>query len=281
MNIAECLNAAQMELASGGVDNARREAASLLSFAISRDRTFLIAHPEYELTNAEKDEFDRVIGLRKRRVPFQHITGKQEFYGLDFRVSPDVLIPRPETEILVESAIENLRKFPNPRFCEIGVGSGCISIAVLVNLPNSSCVAVDVSRAALRIAADNAATHNVLDRMQLIESDVFGHIGVEKFDAVLSNPPYIPQSDMPQLQAEVRDHDPSLALTDGDDGLTIIREIIKRAPEFLKADGLLSIEIGHDQSPRVSEMFSGTIWHSVTFLKDLQNFDRIVTARLS
>ena len=281
MNIADSLKWGESELLIGGVENACREAASLLSFVIGRDRTFLIAHPEYKLTRLEADEYDRVIGLRKQRVPFQHITGAQEFYGLDFKVSPDVLIPRPETELLVESAIENLGQIPNPRFCEIGVGSGCISISVLVNLPNASCNAVDISNAALSVAAVNAMHHNVLHRLELIESDIFSELEMEKFDAILSNPPYIPLADIPSLQAEVRDHDPKIALTDGSDGLKIIANIVQNAPLFLKNGGFLLVEIGHDQSSEVRKMFSNEIWHSVAFLKDLQSFDRIATAHLS
>lgn len=281
MNIADSLKFGEAELITASVENARREAASLLGFVILRDRTFLIAHPEYELTTSEINDYDRVIGLRKLRVPFQHITAMQEFYGLDFKVSPDVLIPRPETEILVESAIENLRQVANPRFCEIGVGSGCVSISVLVNLADASCVAADISNAALTIAARNAAFHNVSERLKLIESDIFSKLVIEKYDAILSNPPYIPLADIQQLQAEVRDHDPTIALTDGSDGLTIIGNIIQDAPKFLKQGGFVFVEIGHDQSKAVRTMFSDLLWHNVGFLKDLQNIDRVATATLS
>ena len=281
MTITQWLKVGESELIQGGVENARREAASLLAFVISRDRIFLIAHPEYELNDGEASEYDRVVNLRKQRVPFQHITGTQEFYGLDFEVSGDVLVPRPETELLVGAAIENLRTLLSPRFCEIGIGSGCITVSVLVELKTASAIACDISKRALKIARKNAVRHNVNDRLALIESDVFAGFQTEKFDAILSNPPYIPLIDISGLQTEVREYDPISALTDGRDGLSIIRNIIETAPGFLKSGSPLFIEIGHDQSENVHSMFSNRVWQEVTFLKDFQKFDRVVKAILA
>lgn len=280
MTVDDCLKKAAAILANAGIENPRFEAASLTALAIKRDRTFLIAHPEYDLTGGERRRFNDLLKRRSSRVPFQQLRGTQEFYGLDFEVTPDVLIPRPETETLVEAAINALQKIEKPRFCEIGTGSGCISVAMLANLPNAIAVASDVSAVAVDVARRNAKLNGVDKRVEFLVSDVFDSIDGPEFDAIVTNPPYIHADDIPTLQAEVRDHEPLIALTDGGDGLSIIRRIVEDSPAKLKPNGLLLMEIGHRQSAAVEAMFSRDIWADVHFLKDLQNIDRTVYARL-
>ena len=280
MRVDECLNQATEKLRLGGVAQPRLEAASLLSHAIGRNRTFLFAHPEYELDADEQARFDSFAARRAAREPFQHITGFQEFYGLDFAVSPDVLIPRPESELLVETAIEILRRVEKPRFCEIGTGSGCISVAILHELPRATAVAVDISKKAIDVASRNASANGVAERIELAVSDVFSAFGNERFCAVLSNPPYIPAADIARLQQEVRDFDPRVALTDGGDGLSIVEKIVAKSPTFLLPGGFLLLEIGHAQADRVRKMFNPTIWKSVEFLRDLQGIERTIKAGL-
>lgn len=255
-----------------------REASLLMQFALGRDKTFLIANPEYELNDTEQKLYLSILKRRANREPYQYITGKQEFYGLEFGVTPDVLIPRPETEILVEEAIRLIRENGWKRFCEIGVGSGCIAVSILKNVPNVSAVGGDISSAALDVARRNAASHEVLDQLELKLSDIFADLDAEKFDLIVSNPPYVPLADISGLQSEVRDHEPHIALTDGADGLSIVREIVSGAKDRLGHAGVLLIEIGWDQSERVAEMFDLNEWKSVEFLPDLQGIPRILKA---
>ncbi len=279
MTIAEYLTAAAKRLKSASVDQPERQAASLLKFVLDRPASFLIAHPEYELSEYEDAAFAVAVERRSTREPFQYIVGRQEFYGLDFVVEPEVLIPRPETEKLVEVAIEALSRLETPRFCEIGVGSGCVSISVLVNLPNAKAVGVDVSRSALSVAERNAVTHHVSDRLELLESDLFENIK-GKFDLLVSNPPYVPAEDIDALQIEVRDYEPLTALSGGPGGLEVVKQLVREAPTHLVAGGSLMMEIGVGQSEAVMAMFDPLIWYSPHFLNDHQQIPRTVHVRL-
>ena len=280
MKVRELLIEGTERLSAAGIEEARREAGSLMTFATGRSRTFLITEPEAELTAEEEATFRDALAKREARIPFQHITGVQEFFGLDFRVTPDVLIPRPETEFAVEAAISQLRGIEHASFAEVGVGSGCISVSILHNVPGASCVGLEISEAAIAVATENALRHGVFSHLDLRLSDVYSALGSEeRFDLIVSNPPYIPLSDMDSLQAEVKDHDPRLALTDESDGLRIIERIIEGAPAHLKPQGCLIIEIGYGQSTAVAAMFDRTVWASHEFILDLQSIPRTVVAR--
>ncbi|HLM60332.1 MAG TPA: peptide chain release factor N(5)-glutamine methyltransferase, partial [Pyrinomonadaceae bacterium] len=254
-SIADALRAANDKLKASGISQASREAKSLLAFVLDKNQTFLIAHPEYALSAAEEKRFLDSIVRRAHHEPFQYIIGRQEFYGLDFAVTKDVLIPRPETELIVEAAIEILQANGNSKFCEVGIGSGCIAVSILYHAKTASAVGLDISENALQVAKKNAETHLVAERLELKISNVFDNIEREKFDLIVSNPPYIPLADIKTLQAEVRDFEPITALTDGRNGLSIVEKIIGDAPKFLKGNGSLLMEIGFDQSKRVGEMF--------------------------
>ena len=280
MKISEILKNATQILEQSEIAEPRREANSLLIFALKKDQTFLIAHHDYELSNEESIKFESFLQRRANREPLQYIRGEQEFYGLDFTLTPDVLIPRPETEIVVENAIEMLKMSDNPRFCEIGVGSGCISISILHEVATASAVGADISAKALKIAKINAERHQVLGRFELKISDVFDNLTDEKFDLIVSNPPYIPRKDIENLQPEVRDFEPLNALTDGKNGLSIIEKIITDAPNFLKPNGILIMEIGFNQADGVSAMFDAKIWQTVEILPDLQKIPRTVKAQI-
>lgn len=279
MNISAALAAATESLEQAGVVEYRREGSSLLKFVLERPASFLIAHPEYELSETEAVAFAVAVERRSTREPFQYIVGRQEFYGLDFIVEPEVLIPRPETEILVEAAIAELSHLNTTRFCEIGVGSGCVSISMLVNLPNATAVGTDVSRPALAVAERNALTHNVTHQIELIESDLLENVE-GRFDIIVSNPPYIPAEDIDSLQAEVRDYEPLTALSGGPGGLKIVKRLVSDAPRHLVAGGLLMIEIGIGQSQDVTALFNPQIWNSPRLLPDLQQIPRTVLAKL-
>lgn len=279
MNISDAIEFAAETLRNAGVGEPRREASSLLRFVLKKEAIFLIAHREYELTGEESVRFAEIIARRELREPFQYITGRKDFYGLEFEVSPGVLIPRPETEILVEDSIKIAAEIPGPHILEIGVGSGCISVSILHNLKNARAVAVDISDDALALTARNAERHDVSDRLTLRKGDVYeGLEGV--FDLIVSNPPYIPDGHLESLQAEVGRFEPHTALFGGDDGLAIVRCIVDGAPSFLKPCGFILIEIGFGQSASVKDMFNALVWEDVEFLSDLQKISRIAKARL-
>ena len=278
-SIENTLNSAEKMLRESGIAEPRREAISLLMFASGLDKTFVYAHPEHELSADDLRTLDSILQRRATREPLQYITGRQEFYGREFAVTPDVLIPRPETEMVVEQSIPLLEGADS--ICEVGIGSGCIAISILAEAKDARGVGLDVSPNALEVARRNAERHHVADRLRLIESDVFDGVGPdERFDLIVSNPPYVPRSDIDGLQAEVRDFEPVIALTDGGDGLSIIRTIVDRAPNFLSNGGYLLMEIGFDQSERVVSLFSSEVWQLPDLLPDLQGIPRLVKAKL-
>ena len=281
MKIGDVVREIAQILESRDVPEPRREASLLVCLAIKKDRVFLIAHSEYELSADERSLLQDFTNRRADREPYQYIAGQQEFYGLEFDVTPDVLIPRPETEILVERAILSLTKRQgSPTFLEVGVGSGCIAVSILANAANSTAQGVDISEKALAVAGRNASKHGVSERLRLFLSDVYASVEQRDFDLIVSNPPYVPNAEIETLQPEVRDFEPYLSLSDGGTGLSIIEKLIRGSAKFLKPGGELFIEIGFDQSRRVQNMFDPSQWETVEFLPDLQGIPRIVHATL-
>ena len=278
MNIGDALAQAAADLAEHDVPDARKDAALLVSFTTGRDKVFLIAHPESLLSSEQQSHLENLVSRRCQREPLQYILGRQEFFGLEFEVTPDVLIPRPETEVLVEKAIEILYEVPNPQSCEIGVGSGCISISILHAVKTATALAVDISPAAIEVANRNAIKHQVSDRLNIFLSDVFNSVSPQTFDIIVSNPPYVPAPVLETLQPEVRDHEPTIALTSGQLGLNIIERLVTDSPAFLRSCGALLFELGLDQSERVRNMFDTKIWSDIEFLFDLQGIPRILYA---
>lgn len=279
MNISRALEQATALLQDAEIGEARREASSLLSFVLGRDATFLIAHPEYTLSDSEEEKYKSYIYRRAKHEPFQYIVRRQEFYGLEFEVSPAVLIPRPETELLVEAAIGHLKLKTNPHFCEIGVGSGCISVTILHEIPTATAIAGDVSEKALALARKNAGRYAVDRRIEFRISNVFENLPAGPFDAILSNPPYIPEGDIKSLQPEVREFEPIDALTGGPSGLSIIERIIGESAMHLSEEGALIVEIGINQMAAVERLLEKGRWKNVEFLPDLQDIPRIVCAK--
>jgi release factor glutamine methyltransferase len=198
-------------------------------------------------------------------------------------VNPAVLIPRPETELLVETALELLRERDAPRVCDVGTGSGCIPVALLHERRDALACGLDISPDALAVAARNAARHGVAARLTLLVSDCFDALDAEarppNFDMITSNPPYIAEGDIPHLQREVREHEPRLALTPGGDGLSVIRRLIAEAPRFLDARGHLLLEIGYDQHEAVTSLIDANVWTVLDIRRDLQSIPRVVVLR--
>jgi release factor glutamine methyltransferase len=278
-SIAEALREATQVLNSEGVPEARREAGSLLSFVLGRDRTFLISHAEDLIDADSLGRFREIVERRAGGEPLQYITGVQDFFGREFRVTPDVLIPRPETELLVEAAIEVVGgPGASPLICDVGTGSGCIALTLLCEIPNARAVAIDKSPAALEIAKLNARNLSVAERAVFVVSDCFDSLDANEyqFDLVVSNPPYVSAAFMAGLQREVRDHEPLIALCPGPDGLSIIRRLLDDTPRFLKDHGHLLMEIGFDQGEAIRSLVDDAIWRLLDIRPDLQGIPRIV-----
>ncbi len=263
-------------LRKAGVSEARREAGSLLAHVLNCDRSFIISHAEDEITEAEADTYREQVGSRARGKPLQYITGHQEFYGLDFEVTTDVLIPRPETELLIEAALKLAP--PDPfMICDVGTGSGCISIVLAHQRQNAQIVAVDISGAALQVAKRNARKHHVSDRIQFVVSDCFASLDPQHlFDMVVSNPPYVAEAAMSGLQREVRDFEPRVALAAGGDGLSIIQRLLAQSESFIKTGGHLLFEIGFDQRQAVERLVNEKVWRLLDIHRDLQGIPRTV-----
>ena len=253
------------------------DAAILLMHTLQISRATLIAHPERTLDREQQAAYQRLLERRLRFEPIQYILGETEFYGLTLRVTPAVLIPRPETELLVESVIARLEKQTQLQIADIGTGSGAIAIALAHSLP-LYVTAIDLSLEALTIARENAQTHHLADRITFLESDLLSALQPETlFDAIVSNPPYVPQTDAPTLHPQVRDHEPVQALFAGPDGLAIYQRLLPQALAHLKPNGLLALEIGHGQRDAIAALLAD--WHEVEFLPDLQQIPRVALAR--
>ncbi|MBC7796144.1 MAG: peptide chain release factor N(5)-glutamine methyltransferase [Pyrinomonadaceae bacterium] len=285
-SIFQALRDANEKLKLGGNDDAIFEANLLLRNVLKRDKSFLIAHGnDYFLTDDEQTKYLQFIERRANNEPIQYITGVQEFCGFDFEVNESVLIPRPETEILVEASLEILRDAENAIFCDVGTGSGCVAISILKNLQNSKAAAIDISPSALEVARRNAEKLGVANRIEFIESNVFGNLNLEtqsaKFDLIASNPPYISTKDAPTLHAQVIEYEPNNALFAGVDGFDVIRKLLKDAPRFLKTNGFLLFEIGYDQSEKVLDLIDKDIWNLREIRRDWQNIGRCVLLQSS
>lgn len=266
-------------LDASGVSESRSDVALLLKHVLQCDRAFLIAHPEKTLSANQLGRFRSLVSRRAQGEPLQYLTSHQEFFKLDFELTPDVLIPRPETELIVEVGLELLKHEPAPLFADIGTGSGCIAISLLHELPKARAVAVDLSTAALTVATKNAERHQVINRLRLVNSDLFSAIDSgERFDLIVSNPPYVPVGDLTELQREVR-LEPQGALDGGADGLAVIRRLLNDAPKFLRSGGYLVFEVGIDQADAIKQLAEQTAWELVEIRSDLQGIPRTVVLR--
>lgn len=279
--IAAILTWTKQYFSEKGVDNPRLDAEVLLSHVLGKDRLYLYVNFDQPLSPAELEAFRAAVKKRAMRTPVAYITGSKEFMNLDFIVSPAVLIPRPDTEILVEAALARLGSVESPQVLDIGTGSGAIIISVLANIPNAQGAAVDISADALAVASENAKLNDVSTRLNFLQGDLFAPVYGHKFDAVLSNPPYIPAADIAGLEPEVR-REPSLALDGGKDGLNYYRRIIKEGPAYLKQGGFIALEVGVGQAAQVAGLAEEQrILRPVEIIKDYAGIDRVVVLALS
>jgi release factor glutamine methyltransferase len=256
---------------------ARRDAELLLLHVIGLTRAELLTYPERELSEMQLNAYQEAIARRARHEPVQYITGAQEFYGRSFTVTPAVLIPRPETEHLVEAVLA-IR--PKPRhILDIGTGSGILAITLALEIPNATVTATDISSAALAVARRNADTLSAADRIRFVESDLLAAacVSQDRFDCIVSNPPYVATSEV--LEPQVRDYEPASALYAGEDGLGIYRRLIPDAFTHLEPGGHLLLEIGHGQRDALSELLRGGGFEGIRFIDDLQGIPRVAAAR--
>ncbi|HLJ86571.1 MAG TPA: peptide chain release factor N(5)-glutamine methyltransferase [Candidatus Angelobacter sp.] len=287
--IKQAIDAAYDRFIQNDVPSPRLNAELLLMFVLNCDRAYLFAHPERELGQSEQYRYEEVIGERQRGCPTQYITGHQEFWGLDFIVSPAVLIPRPETEHVIETVLD-LVKQSSPeeriRLVDVGSGSGCIALSLAKELPQAEIHACDISEPALEIARANAARlglaasvqFSVSDLLSTYRSSAFAEPAQKKqFDFVVSNPPYVGESEADKVQKQVRDFEPKLAVFSGWEGTDIYKRLVPEAWEALKPGGWLVVEIGYSIEEKVKALLSG--WTQIRTTFDLQGIPRVVAAR--
>ncbi|SDF00610.1 peptide chain release factor N(5)-glutamine methyltransferase [Sporolituus thermophilus] len=261
-----------------GVATPRLDAEVLLSHILGRDRLYLYLNYDQPLEPAELAAFREAVKQRALRVPVAYITGHKEFMGLDFIVTSDVLVPRPDTEVLVEAALARLAGVSAPVILDLGVGSGAIIVSLLHRLKAATGVGVDISPGALKVAAANAQKHGVAARLALKQGDLFAPVAGRTFHAIVSNPPYIPDGDLAGLEPEVR-HEPRTALAGGADGLDFYRRIVAGAPGHLNEGGFLAVEVGRGQAAAVAGLAAMSGLGVEAVIRDYAGIERVVIMR--
>lgn len=278
--IAKVLRLATDKLRAADISEAQLTAQSLLAAALGQDRTYLIVNFKRQLTSNEIARFEKLLSRRVVGEPLQYIIGHQEFFGLEFEVTPDVLIPRPETELIVEEILrlaEGVDASASPVIIDIGTGSGCLAVTFAREIPNARVIASDISLAALSVALRNARRHSLNDRIAFLNADLItAFVEAPIADFIVSNPPYIAAEELPQLQREVRDWEPQVALTDFFDGLSVYRRLFREAPARLRSNGHLLCEIGYSQSDAVVQLIDEKHWNEPRLLSDLQGIPRVI-----
>jgi release factor glutamine methyltransferase len=282
MQLKQAVDSAYQLFIENDVPSPRLNAELLLLFVLNRERSYLYAHPERELTPDEQSRFDDVIRERARGCPTQYITGHQEFWGLDLLVSPAVLIPRPETEHVVETVLELVKEyqFDGPgrlRLLDVGTGSGCIALALASELPHAEIHACDISEEALEIARINAARLALGGKVLFRKSDLLSVYAGERFDFVISNPPYVGEAEADKVQKQVREFEPQIAVFAGHEGMDVYRRLIPQAQKASRPGGWFIAEIGFSEEAKVRELLAG--WEDVQVTADLQGIPRVVAAR--
>jgi release factor glutamine methyltransferase len=275
MRLTQALGKGTGLLGFGGKTTASgRDSRALLAHALGIAPDRLMIEHDREVSDDEMAAYEALLHRRLENEPVSRIIGRRMFWGRDFKVTPQVLDPRPETETMVEAALQGARP---ARLLDLGTGSGILAVTLLAEWPEATGLATDISPGALAVAGANAEAHGVADRLDLAEADWWDGIEARRFDLVVSNPPYIAEGEMAGLDPEVRDHDPAVALTPGGDGLTAYRAILGGVSARLAPGGRVMVEIGPTQGPAVRAFFTTAGLENVTILKDLDGRDRVVT----
>lgn len=280
MTIKEALNKGMIILKNNNVESPKLKARLLLQYILKQTRQYIIVYDNKEIS--KKEQFEYFINIEKltKGVPLQHITHLQEFMKMDFFVDENVLIPRPDTEILVEEAIKIAQKNVAPKILDLCTGSGAIAISIAKNINNADIYAVDISEKALNVAKKNAERLGVSHRIKFIESNLFSKLNKIKFDIIVTNPPYIKKEDIQYLSDEVQ-KEPLLALDGGIDGLEFYRNILNQAIDYMKLDSYICMEIGYNQKNEVLEIIKQNGQYTDTYSKkDLHGNDRIIVTRV-
>lgn len=280
MLLQEWLRQGESRLQSGPhPERAQRDAETLLLHLIGKNRAWLLTHLDDDFGGCKSIGYSQLIERRFAGEPIQYITGECEFYGLPFHVNRDVLIPRPETEHLVEKVLELAAKLDGPRIVDVGTGSGAIAVVLAHKLPMAKVTATDISQAALSMARENALLNGVAERVRFGEGDLLKPVAGERFEFVVSNPPYVAESDRGTLAVEVLDFEPELALFAQEDGLGIYRRLSQLAYDALVPGGFVLFEIGYGQADAVAAILSAAGFCDIHFAKDLQGIDRVIAGR--
>ena len=292
-DIRAALKEGMARLRAANVSSHTLAAELLLMHALGRDRTWLYTHPEAPLEADQAQQYLALVARRAAGEPVQYLTGKQEFWGLEFKVTPAVLIPRPETEHVMEVALARLgpRGFKvhldtgapreTLRVADVGTGTGCLAVALAYELPHAEIFATDISAQALEIARENAVRHKVADRVNFMQADLLEPFvsASERFDLIVSNPPYVARADAAKLQREVRDHEPHAALFGGLSGTEIYARLIEQAGSLLRSGGLLVVELGYNSADHVRSILTlENGWTNVAFTNDLAGIPRVAAA---
>jgi len=280
MTIKELINQGNMMLKNEGIESPKNKARTIMQYTLKKPREYLIIYDNKEVTKIQREEYIKNIKRLIMGEPLQYIIGVQEFMKLKFLVTKDVLIPQPDTEILVEEVIGILKNIQNPVILDLCTGSGAIAIAIAKYVQNVKIYASDISKKALEIAKQNATLNGVANNINFIESNLFDKIKNEKFDIIVSNPPYVPTNDIKKLPIDVQ-NEPHLALDGGKDGLDFYRKIAKEGYKYLNRQGYICLEIGYDQKNDVKKIIDNERRYVETYCKkDLCQNDRIIVTRI-
>ena len=276
MNILEALSYGIKELSS--FDTPRLDASILLKHCTNFTDLDLLINQDKTLTQAQEQDYISFIKRRATNEPVSYITGEKEFFGLNFKVNEHTLIPRPDTELLIEHVLQHVQEnnIKEPKILDLGTGSGAIIITLLANIENAKGFAVDINPGAIAKASENAKLNNVDDRLIFVESSWFSNLKEDKFDIIVANPPYITSKMMTQLDKDVKEFEPNLALEGGILGYEPYIEIVENSPTFFKNKGRIFLEIGFDQQHTVLDLFKSDYWHNKKCFKDLGNNDRLI-----
>ena len=280
MTIKELLNQGVIMLKNEDIDGPKNKARAILQHTLKKSKEYTIIYDKNEVTKAQRDKYVRNIKRLISGEPLQYITGVQEFMKINFIVTKDVLIPQPDTEILVEEVIKIASKMENPLILDLCTGSGAIAVSLAKNIPNSRIVATDISKKALEIARHNAKLNGVIDNTDFIESNLFDKIKNIKFDIIVSNPPYIETNVIPTLPKDVR-QEPLIALDGGKDGLDFYRKIYDKGNEYLNKEGYICVEIGYNQKESVKRIIEKQQYINTYCKKDLCENDRVIVTQIA
>jgi release factor glutamine methyltransferase len=291
MDIRAALKQGIARLREADVPSFTLAAEVLLLDVLGCNRTWLYAHPEQEVSDDEAQRYFALLARRAAGEPTQYLTGKQEFWGLEFEITRDVLIPRPETEHVIEVALDRLAlrelRAGRPQktdgaglqIADIGTGSGCIAVALAKELPAANFAATDISAAALVVAQRNAQRHSVADRIRFLESNLLDAFhSPPSFDLIASNPPYLGRREADSLAREVRDHEPACALYGGEEGYELYADLIAQSARYVKPGGILVLELGHNSLPAVQRLLDSTHWINIGVTNDLAGIPRVLAA---